>query len=235
MKYYKIFSPDEYWFLYCSKEEIARLQLDVHLLRNRERWKNPKPIQLYVDTNVPDHEQLDFDEPILRNTMLWSSGGGSRKWHKAAFIPFITGMCISDELYKIFKNFNLTNEQFLELEIKNYQKQTTHKYWLFYPIVNYRFIKIKESEFKKIGIKDKSDVEIVLYNDLEEYFDKSEPYMMTHEFKPHIWCVNEPFDFLFDRYNYIVSARLRNAIEEAGMTDVTFYGLDYEVIIKTEN
>ena len=78
--------------------------------------------------------------------MLWSSGGGSRKWHKAAFTPFITGMCISDELYKIFKNFNLTNEQFLELEIKNYQKQTTHKYWLFYPIVNYRFIEIKKSE-----------------------------------------------------------------------------------------
>ena len=70
---------------------------------------------------------------------------------------------------------------------------------------------------------------------MEEYFDKSELYMMTHEFKPHIWCVNEPFDFLFDRYNYIVSERLRNAIEEAGMTDVTFYGLDYEVIIKTEN
>ncbi|WP_324025033.1 hypothetical protein QSV08_17695 [Maribacter sp. BPC-D8] len=237
MKYFGIGEGSLGWQLYCSQEEIARLQLDTHLQRNRERWENPKPIQLYVDTNVPDHEALNFNEPILRNTMLWSSGGGSRKWHKAAFTPFTRGICISDQLFKVLNDFTLTEDQFLELKVDNYQKKTQYKYWLFYPIKQWNFphLSIENSIFKKINKNDKDNITIVKASSYEELLEIKKANHKNYEFIPSVLGLNKEYDFLFDGYTFIVSERLRNAIEEAGMTDVFFYDLDYEVIVNKEN
>ncbi|WP_300023876.1 hypothetical protein [uncultured Maribacter sp.] len=237
MKYFGIGEGSLGWQLYCSEKETARLQLDVHLLRNREMWENPEPIQLYVDTNVPDHEQLDFNEPILRNTMLWSSGGGSRKWHKAAFTPFTRGICLSDALFKILNDFTLTKDQFLELNVDNYQKKTKYKYWLFYPIKQWNFphLSIENSVFKKVNKNDKDDITILKASSYDELLEIKKANHKNYEFIPSILSLKKEYDFLFDGYTFIVSERLKNAIEEADMSDVFFYDLDYEVIVKKEN
>ncbi|MEP2240105.1 MAG: hypothetical protein ABJI22_17190 [Maribacter sp.] len=237
MKYYQLGGYGREWNLYCSQQEIARLQLDTHLQRNRERWENPEPIQLYVDTNVPDHEQLDFNEPVLRNTMLWSSGGGSRKWHKAAFTPFTRGFCISDQLFRVLNGFILTEDQFLELKVDNYQKKTQYKYWLFYPIKQWNFphLSIENSIFKKINKNDKDNITIVKASSYDELLEIKKTNYKNYEFIPSILSLKKDYDFLFDGYSFIVSERLKNAIEVAGMTDVFFYNLDYEVIVEKEN
>ncbi|TDT41920.1 hypothetical protein CLV90_3151 [Maribacter spongiicola] len=169
--------------------------------------------------------------------MLWSSGGGSQKWHKAAFTPFTRGICISDQLFKVLNNFTLTEDQFLELKVDNYQKKTEYKYWLFYPIKQWNFphLSIENSIFKKINKNDKDNITIVKASSYYELLEIKKANYKNYEFIPSILTLKKEYDFLFDGYTFIVSERLRKAIEEAGLTDVFFYNLDYKVIVKNEN
>jgi hypothetical protein len=143
---------------------------------------------------------------------------------------YIQGWYISDKLKLLLENFKIA-PQYYFYETQLLYKGEKLKYWIFqFPINPYQNIDFEKSKFML-----PQDSNVYNFHSEDEYifFYRKEHRETKRKLKGITNYLKDNYDIAKSTNNeIIVSERLKNAIEENGITGFEFSELDYEVVVQ---
>ena len=141
------------------------------------------------------------------------------------------GWYISDKLKSVLEKFKIAPKYHF-YETRLLYKEEKFKYWIFqFPIEPLKNIIFEKSDF--YYIKDGKQNEIEIKNESE--FMQIRSYLFIEEdieLECSKVCLLDSFDIVYQQPNggVLCSERLKQAIEENGITGFEFFEIDYEVV-----
>ena len=196
--------------------------------------------------NVPEKEYFYRigKREIIENTPIFDyfvlkSFDKEKYWEWALFDvhdfigvgSIMCGWYISDKLKTILEKFRIAPKYHF-YETRLLYKEEKFKYWIFqFPIEPLQNIIFEKSDF--YYIKDGKQNEIEIKNESEFMQIRSDLFIEEDiELECSKVCLLDSFDIVYQQPNggVLCSERLKQAIEENGITGFEFFDIDYEVV-----
>ena len=194
--------------------------------------------------NVPEKEyfyRIGKGE-IIENTPIFDyfvlkSFDKEKYWEWALFDvhdfigvgSIMCGWYISDKLKSLLEKFRIAPKYHF-YETRLLYKEEKFKYWIFqFPIDYFQNVKYEKSFYEipdeNILLNFKNKEEFLAAN--KEEFRKTKKELITKKI-----CYLENYDLVANDTDILCSERLKQAIEENGITGFEFFEIDYEVVVE---
>ena len=223
MKYYKIKRKTRF-------PELGRIASgaegkNVHGAFYFDRIRKDEIIE---DAPIFDYFHLQsFDKRKFWEWRLQDVHGGMGVYPSGAF------WYISDKLKSLLEKFKIAPKYHF-YETRLLYKEEKFKYWIFqFPIEPLQNIIFEKSDF--YYIKDGKQNEIEIKNESEFMQIRRDLFIGEDiELECSKVCLLDSFDIVYQQPNgdILCSERLKQAIEENGITGFEFFDIDYEVVAK---
>ena len=182
--------------------------------------------EIIEDAPVFDYFHLQsFDKKIFWEWRLQDVHGFIGKF------PMFCIWYISDKLKSLLENFRIAPKYHF-YETRLLYKEEKFKYWIFqFPIEPLQNIIFEKSDF--YYIKDGKQNEIEIKNESEFMQIRRDLFIGEDiELECSKVCLLDSFDIVYQQPNgdILCSERLKQAIEENGITGFEFFEIDYEVV-----
>ena len=178
--------------------------------------------EIIEDAPVFDYFHLQsFDKRKFWEWRLQDVHGGMGVYPSGAF------WYISDKLKSLLEKFRIAPKYHF-YETRLLYKEEKFKYWIFqFPIDYFQNVKYEKSFYEipdeNILLNFKNKEEFLAAN--KEEFRKTKKELITKKI-----CYLENYDLVANDTDILCSERLKQAIEENGITGFEFFEIDYEVV-----